>query len=157
MLLLYYFSLFTMQSNANIFYLPSLSWWESSAGRCEAERLIYQPTTYIWLSWSCYTIAEKKDKKKTFLETQQTHFWGETTKIIWSCRHQGSQGQPTSIPQSRQSTRKLFSTRFFSNRFILLSNPWTPALMDYFKQILMPTHLCVYWYLARAQLPHPAE
>lgn len=52
-----------MQTKSNTYFLPSLSWWESSVGRCEAEGLIYQPTTCIWLSWSCYTIAEKKDKK----------------------------------------------------------------------------------------------
>lgn len=58
-----------------------------------------------------------------FLKTKQTHFWGKSTIIAWSYRHQERQGQASSTPQSRQSTSKRFSTRFFSTRFILLSTP----------------------------------
>lgn len=48
-------------SRLNTFCLPSRSWWVSSVGKYEAEGLIYQPATHRWLSWSCCTIAAKKD------------------------------------------------------------------------------------------------
>lgn len=65
--------------------------------------------------------VDMNTKTPTFLKTKQSHFWGKATIIAWSYRHQ-RQGQTSSTPQSRQSTSKLFSTRFFSTIHFIIKN-----------------------------------
>lgn len=61
--------------------------------------------------------------KKNLSRNPANPFLRRNYKNDMVLQYSESQGQISSILQSTQSTSKLFSTSFFSNRFILLSNP----------------------------------